>query len=160
MGAEAHQSHPAPRLLQNQCLALLQIRQPEVRDRCAPNNGYFHPGCMRRGPTPHTRWRTSWLAVFSPEVVVDIDGVNDDCYRQTGYQLFNSDGFGVVGSCLRAQTPVRLASQSALKTGTETLQTTVIGRTGDRVCRARTDHHVTSLLTLAGCLTRTQPRSP
>ena len=113
---------------------------------CAPNNGYFFIPVYEKGTytikvSPPLGWQ------FSPaEVVVDIDGVSDDCSVNKDIN-FNFDGFGVVGRVITAGTSSGPAGVTiSLKTGSETLQTTVTGEDGRYVFTAvpGTDHHVTA----------------
>ena len=70
---------------------------------CAPNNGYFFIPVYEHGTysikvAPPLGWK------FSPsEVVVNIDGVNDECSTNKDIN-FNFDGFGVVGRVITAGT--------------------------------------------------------
>jgi len=113
---------------------------------CAPNNGYFFIPVYEKGSytikvSPPLGWK------FSPsEVVVDIDGVNDDCSANKDIN-FNFDGFGVVGRVITAGTdsgPGGVTISLKSSTSPEALQTTVTEEGGHYVFTAvpGTDHHV------------------
>jgi len=115
---------------------------------CAPNNGYFFIPVYEHGTysikvAPPLGWK------FSPsEVVVNIDGVNDECSTNKDIN-FNFDGFGVVGRVITAGTDSGPSGVSiSLKSGNlqEAIQTTVSGEGGHYVFSAvpGTDHHVTA----------------
>ena len=113
---------------------------------CAPNNGYFFIPVYEKGSytikvAPPLGWK------FSPsEVVVDIDGVHDDCSTNKDIN-FNFDGFGVVGRVITAGTDSGPAGVTiSLVTGLGAVQTAVTGEDGRYVFTAvpGTDHHVTA----------------